>query len=56
MPWKRCPQCGGASYSAAEERDSWPCPYCGRELASQPDSAPPERVKDEQAERPMVNG
>lgn len=46
MPWKKCPACGGSSYSASEERDTWPCPYCGRELACEPDSPPPEKVQE----------
>lgn len=36
MPWKRCPHCGGLSYSAATNRKDWPCPYCSKDLTEFP--------------------
>lgn len=44
MPWKRCPDCHEHSYSADEERDTWPCPACGRELAPLPVAVAPRLV------------
>ncbi|MHB8158445.1 MAG: hypothetical protein ACYDEQ_13830 [Desulfocucumaceae bacterium] len=32
---KKCPDCGGSSFSAAD-LVSWICPYCGREIIQWP--------------------
>ncbi|NLN53978.1 MAG: hypothetical protein GX150_06700 [Firmicutes bacterium] len=34
MPYKICPYCGKASYSAAEsQRIAWRCPYCDQDIS-----------------------
>jgi len=40
VPWKKCPHCGGFSYSAATNYDEWLCPYCQKDIASTPDCSP----------------
>ncbi|MCR4397635.1 MAG: hypothetical protein NUV93_01570 [Firmicutes bacterium] len=40
MPWKRCPFCGGLSYSAATSYNEWLCPYCEKDITSAPDCSP----------------
>jgi len=38
MPYKLCPNCSRASYSASD-RGVWNCPYCGKDITFVPSTA-----------------
>jgi hypothetical protein len=40
LPWKRCPECQGLSYTAATNYSSWVCPYCNEDMTRSPELPP----------------